>query len=185
MTPAPTTLFFLCGLPFAGKSTLARALAAHTGARRIALDDINTERGLGLNGAPISPDQWDATYAEVYRRIEEALASGNSVVYDETCFLRSLRDTVRAIVTRAGARSQLIWVTTPEVTARARWLSNRQTGSRFDVRDEDFAQIVTRFEPPTPDECALRYDGASSPEWWLSQMRLISGDEHPQRDDAW
>lgn len=166
MPPNPPTLYFLCGLPFAGKSTLARALAAHTGARHIALDAVNTERGLGLDGAPITPDQWDATYAEVYRRIEEALAAGDSVIYDETCFLRAQRDAVRA-----GARSQLIWVITAEAAARARLLANRQTGARFDVRDDNFAQVATGFEPPTPDERALRYDGASPPEAWLAGLR--------------
>jgi predicted kinase len=166
------TLYFLCGLPFAGKSTLARALAAHTGARHIALDAVNTERGLGLDGAPITPEQWDETYAEVYRRIEEALAAGGSVIYDETCFLRAQRDAVRAIATRTGVRARLIWVTTPEPIARARLLANRHTGARFDVRDDNFELVATRFELPTPDERPLRYDGASSPEEWLARMGL-------------
>lgn len=108
MSHSPTTLYFLCGLPFAGKSTLARALAARTQARHIALDAVNTERGLGLDGATITPEQWDQTYAEVYRRIEAALAAGDSAISDETCFLRAQRDAVRAIAARAGARCQLI-----------------------------------------------------------------------------
>ncbi len=170
MTPAPPTLYFLCGLPFAGKSTLAHALAAHTGARHLSLDAINTERGLGIDGAPITPQQWGETYAEVYRRIAEALTAGDSVIYDETCFLRSQRDAVRAIAAQTGACAQLIWVTTPEGAARARWLTNRQTGARFDIRDDNFEQVVTRFEPPTPDERALRYDGASPPEAWIARI---------------
>lgn len=170
MTFTRPMLFFLCGLPFAGKSTLARALAAQTGARHISLDAVNTERGLGLDGAPITREQWDTTYAEVYRCIEEALVAGDSVIYDETCFLRSQRDTVRAIAARIGAHARLIWVTTPETTARARLLDNRQTGARFDIRDDNFAQVVTGFEPPTPDERALRYNGASSPEAWLVRI---------------
>jgi predicted kinase len=168
----PPSLYFLCGLPFAGKSTLARALAALTGARHVALDAINTERGLGLDGAPITSEQWDETYTEAYRRIEEALAAGDSVVYDETCFLRAQRDRVRAIAARTSAHAQLIWVTTPEEVARERLQANRQTGARFDVRDDNFAQVVTRFEPPTPDERALRYDGAGPPQEWLARMGL-------------
>lgn len=93
------------------------------------------------------------------------------MIYDETCFLRAQRDAVRAIAARTGARAHLIWVTTPESIARARLLGNRRTGARFDVRDDNFTQVANRFEPPTPDERALRYDGASSPEAWLAALR--------------
>lgn len=168
----PGTLIFLCGLPFAGKSTLARVLVARTGATYIALDAVNSERGVGLNGSAITPAQWDASYAEVYRRLEEALLAGERVVYDETCFLRAQRDAIRAIAGRAEASAQLIWVTVPEAIARARWLANRQSGERYDVRDEDFAQVVTRFAAPTPDEKPLRYDGSIPAEEWLAMVDL-------------
>ncbi|HEX9037633.1 MAG TPA: hypothetical protein VF808_11650 [Ktedonobacterales bacterium] len=41
MPAAAPVLTLLCGLPFAGKSTLARLLAGRTGARLIVLDAIN------------------------------------------------------------------------------------------------------------------------------------------------
>jgi hypothetical protein len=43
----PSIVSTLCGLPFAGKSTVARQLAAELGAPIVRLDDINAERGLG------------------------------------------------------------------------------------------------------------------------------------------
>lgn len=174
MVTEPPTLVFLCGLPFAGKSSLARALAARTGARLISLDGINDERGLGLDGADITPEQWDVTYAMAYQRVAESLAAGESVVYDETNFLRSQRDAVRAIAAHAGVTARLIWVTTPEVNARARWLANRRSHARFDVRDQDFAYVATRFEAPSSDENPLRYDGASPPAIWLAVAELIA-----------
>ena len=167
------TLTFFCGLPFAGKSTLARVLAARTGARLIALDAINGERGLGLDSKTISPEDWDITYATAYQRVAEALAASVPVVYDETNFLRSQRDAVRAIADRAGATARLIWVTTPNAIARARWLANRQTGARFDVRDDDFNYVAARFEEPEPYEDAVHYDGAQEPDEWLAAVGLI------------
>ena len=167
------SLILLCGLPFAGKSTLARVLAARTGARLIALDSINGDRGLGLDGADITPEQWDATYAEALRRIAESLAAGEPVVYDETSFLRAGRDAVRAVAAQAGVPARLIWVATPEATARARWRANRQSGARNDVRDADFELVATRFEEPDADEDALRYDGATDAEAWLRAVGLI------------
>jgi predicted kinase len=141
----------------------------------IALDAINGERGLGLDGVGITADQWDASYAEAYRRVGETLLAGHSLIYDETCFLRAQRDAVRAIAARAGVRCRLIWVVTPEATVRARWLANRAAPARYDVRDGDFTHVVTHFEPPTSDERPLRYDGASPPEAWLARMGLIGG----------
>lgn len=166
------TLFFLCGLPFAGKSTLARALVAHTGARLISLDAVNDERELGQHGAPITPAQWDETYSRAYRRVEESLVAGQSVVYDEACFLRGQRDAVRAISSQADAHAVLIWVSTPLEVAHARWRANRVNPIRPDVRDEDFAQVVGRFEPPGMDESPLRYDGSPAPEIWLPAMGI-------------
>jgi predicted kinase len=174
MENPPLRLTFLCGLPFAGKSSLARVLATHTGARLISLDGINDERELGLAGEDISPDQWDVTYAIAYQRVAATLAAGESVIYDDTNFLRAQRDAVRAIAAHAGATARLIWVTTSEATARARWLANHQSGARFDVRDQDFAYVATRFAAPSPDEDALRFDGASAPESWLTAIGLIS-----------
>jgi hypothetical protein len=43
-------LYILCGSPFAGRSTLARALVAATGCESVALDAINSEYGAGLRG---------------------------------------------------------------------------------------------------------------------------------------
>lgn len=173
MPATAPTLTVLCGLPFAGKSTLARVLATRTGARLIALDAINGERGLGLDGQDISPEQWDATYAEALRRIGESLAAGESVIYDETSFLRAGRDAARIVAARAGVTARLIWVTTSEATSRARWQANRRSGIRNDVRDEDFAHVVTGFEEPAPDEEPLRYDGVSPAEAWLRSVGLL------------
>jgi hypothetical protein len=59
----------MCGLPFAGKSTAARALQLRTKAVLVQLDMINAERGLGLDGSAISQEEWTRTYAEAYRRL--------------------------------------------------------------------------------------------------------------------
>lgn len=58
-----------CGLPVAGKSSLAAAQRSVYGYGVIARDAINHERGLGINAAPIDARQWDETYAEGYRRL--------------------------------------------------------------------------------------------------------------------
>jgi predicted kinase len=98
MSPGETSdpvLYILCGLLFSGKSTLARVMAAATGCMLVELDAIDSERGLGLAGAPITSQQWDETYREAYHRIALALIAGQSVLFDATNYTRAQRDDLR------------------------------------------------------------------------------------------
>lgn len=160
-------LYVMCGLPFAGKSTLARMLAGTFGWTYISMDTINDELGQGLDGAAISAEGWDATYSEAYRRVGAALAASEIVIYDAPNHLRAQRDDLREIAAQHRAEVIVILVAVPAELAMERWRHNRQTGQRFDVRDEDFMHVVERFEPPTTHEHALRYDQSVPLEDWL------------------
>ena len=165
MSSVPTPcLHILCGLSFAGKSTLARQLVGWSQGKLalVTLDAINGERGLGLDGRRIPPAEWDITYAEAYQRISALLAEGRSVIFDAVSFTRSQRDELRALAALSGAATQVIYVTTPEAIARERLHRNRASRARADVRDDDFALVVDNFEPPDPDESPLLYDGTAS-----------------------
>lgn len=170
MDAAPQRLFVLCGLPFAGKTTLARALVARFGWTLIRIDTINDERGLGLHGSAITPEQWSETYVMAFGRLGDALRRGETVVFDAVSFTVSQRDDVREIAGQHNVPTIVLYVTTGEAQARERWQRNRQERGRHDVRDEDFANVVDNFEPPIDRETTLRYDGASLPEEWLTQV---------------
>lgn len=144
-------LYILCGLPFAGKSTLAAAV----GAELVSLDAINTARGVGLAGRAISPAEWAASYAEADRRIGQALSVGRSVVSDAAHFTRAERDHTRTIAHRYGAATCLLYLPISPHEAHRRWLANRVRRSRPDVRDEDFWPVVTHFEPPDDEPDVL------------------------------
>lgn len=149
-------LHALCGLPFAGKSTVAAELASEVGAPIVRLDAINAERGLGLNAEPIPEDEWDRSYAEAYRRLDQTLASGNSVIFDHVNFTRAERDRLRHIAAKRGARVQIVYVSVAVDEARRRLLANRETRARYDVRDDDFEHVVTHFEPPDNETDVIR-----------------------------
>ena len=165
----PARLYILCGLPFAGKSTLALALAGRFGWVIISIDAINHELGLGLNGEPMALEQWDETYAEAYHRLSEALAAQQTVIFDAVSYTRAQRDELRAIAAQHGASTCVIYLDTPADVCRGRWLANRATGARYDVRDEDFEHVVTRFEPPAALEKTLVYDHAEAAQVWIER----------------
>src|SRR3954452_1637274 len=162
-------LILMCGIAFAGKTTLARTIAAQCRWQYISLDVVNTERGVGIDGQAIPPHEWEQTYAEAYRRVAETLRSGQSVVYDETNFLRAQRDQLRTIAAIYRAHTYVVYVATSEAEARRRWQHNRITQERGDVRDDDFAHVVQRFEPPAADECVIRYNPDIPANIWIRQ----------------
>ena len=66
--------------------------------------------------------------------------------------------------------AKVIFVDVPESVARERWLKNRRTGNRFDVRDDDFAQVVDNFQSPTDEEDVIRYDQTLPLSEWVDQV---------------
>jgi predicted kinase len=168
--PTMAQLYIVCGLPFAGKTTLAKALEQRLGFTRIDLDQINTALGVGLDGSPISPKEWDRTYAESYRQLGVALAAGQSVVYDATNFTKAQRDHLRAIANALNAPARVIYVALSEAEARLRWLSNRATHERYDVRDEDFELVATHFEPPIAEEQVIYYYPSQPLDDWIHTL---------------
>ena len=180
MSPTSTQsvrLIILCGLPFAGKSTLAEALRQRFGWSVIAIDAVNHERGLGANAAPITLEQWDATYADAYRRLQEALDGGNTVVFDAVSFTWAQREDLRAIAAKRGASPLVIYLDTSASVCRERWLANRRTGARYDVRNEDFEHVVAHFEPPVPDERSVVYDQSAPPDGWIERIFASSAEK--------
>ncbi len=162
-------LYILCGLPFAGKTTLAKAVERQLGFARVDMDAINTARGVGLHGKRISPEEWDRTYAESYRQLDEYLKAGQSVLFDAANFTKAQRDHLRTIATKQEASSQVIYLDIPESEARQRWKHNRVTYQRYDVRDEDFDHVATYFEPPAQEEQVLCYHPSQSLDEWIQR----------------
>lgn len=165
-------LYLLCGLSFAGKTTLAKALEQRFDFARVDIDAINTRRGVGLSGEPVAQDDWDKTYAEGFKELEAYLREGRSVLFDDANFMRAQRDFLRTIAAKYDASTHVIYLDVSATEARERQLRNRATRQRYDVRDDDFAHVVTNFEPPTPDEHVLRYNPLQSVDEWVEQVFL-------------
>ncbi|MEV1009139.1 AAA family ATPase [Streptomyces sp. NPDC049881] len=92
-------LVIICGLPAAGKKTLARALARRTGGVHLRVDTI--EQAIvrsGLAAQPLGP----AGYAVAYALAEEHLRQGLTVIAESVNPLAVTRDAWRDVAGRAG-----------------------------------------------------------------------------------
>lgn len=162
-------VFMLCGTPFSGKSTLARALAERFDLEHIEIDQVHVERGvLAHEGNYLDERDWLVAFQTSYRRLMRLLDQGRSVVWDATSYYRAQRDRVRRVAEAHRARVALIYLDTPAEVTRARIDRNRVVRSRWDIPDDDFTSISLAMEPPGDDERPIRYSPEFPIDEWMT-----------------
>jgi hypothetical protein len=164
------TLVVICGLSFAGKSTLARAITERLGFVEVDVDEV----GAGLYGLAVGDPaaldglDFDRIYDAADREIARLLTSGVSVVDASRNFTRAERARARQLAEGANARVVTVFVDTPVGVARQRREDNRTSGSRRDITDDQFEEIVRVFQPPTEEERPLVFNVNDDVESWTA-----------------
>jgi len=148
-------LVLVGGTPGTGKSTVADAIGRRLGWAVLRSDEVRKEAAgissLERAGAPFGAGIYDAastaaTYAELLRRAEIAMAHGESVVLDATWGSEELRARARELAGAARAEITEVRCDCPPAVADAR-LTARGRGGR-DASDADAgiaARLRTRF----------------------------------------
>ncbi|MEM8817196.1 MAG: ATP-binding protein [Pseudomonadota bacterium] len=164
------TVFATCGLAFSGKTTLAKLLAETLSIPRVNLDQINAERGLH-GGKGMTDAQWEESSAIAAERLKSILASGQSLVLDDTLSHRFLRDRYRDAATEAGADFVLLFVDTPLAEIAERMEKNRKQPSRHDVSGDVFTAHRDSFQRPTEDEQPIHFKSTSDIDRFLASVK--------------
>lgn len=153
------TLYILCGLPFAGKTTLAKELVKRFGFLRVDIDEIKHELGFGnKNDDELLQSEWNNIYQEAYKRVKNNLAAGKTVINDTGNFTRHERDVLRKIADTLGIRSMVIYLDIPVTVVKKRWLENKKTKERFDISEQSLDITTQELQLPTADEHVIYYD---------------------------
>ena len=135
-------LLLTCGLPGAGKTSLARELSTEREAVRLTKDEW--QRALG--SSPWDRDVGERIERELWRLAQELLRLGVSVVLDFGLWARTERDELRIAARDLGVGVELHYIGIP--------------------LDELWRRIETRNSaPPWVDEPISR---ANLEEWWNS-----------------
>lgn len=151
-------LYIFCGIPFSGKTTLAKVVEKTLQYKRIDLDEVKFGLfGRDIKDSEINQEGWDKVYQEMYKRIKESLAKGKTVIHDTGNFTRHERDLVRKIADKLGIVAITVFVDTPKEVVKDRLLQNRKTNHRFDVTDEDFESTIKEMEMPEKSEKHIVY----------------------------
>jgi len=143
------TLFLVCGLPGAGKTTHACGLETERGAIRLCPDEWMQALGIDLYDeaarARIEALQW--------RLAQQLLVHGVSAIIEWGTWGRSERDALREGARALGARVELHYLSAPAEVLferiQRRWMENPA------IERADLEKWVARFEEPTEEEMAL------------------------------
>ncbi len=142
-------LYIFCGIPFSGKTTIAKRLEKKLGFVRIDLDDIKFSLfGNAITDDQVDQDGWNNVYQKMYGEIENNLKQGKTVINDTGNFTKHERSLVKNIGDKLGIEVIEVFIDTPVKVAKERWLKNKDTRKRFDVSEEDSNSAITEMEPP-------------------------------------
>ncbi|MFC7096896.1 AAA family ATPase [Halobaculum marinum] len=135
-------LVVVCGLPGAGKTTVAEAVAERLDATLLRTDVVRKE----LFPEPAyTSDESRRTYEAVFDRADETLATGESVVLDGTFRRSRRRERARSLARGHDAPFRLLKVACDEAVAKARIRSREGDASDADVEVYDI--LREEFEP--------------------------------------
>ncbi|MFV0534128.1 MAG: AAA family ATPase [Cumulibacter sp.] len=152
------TLHLLMGLPGAGKSTLARALAEVTDAQLLSSDEMR--KSMFIKPC-FSQDEHDRLYGIIDHNLEHLLGFGYDVIYDANLNRKHHRQEKYDIAKKYDATVRLWWVTTDRELAKERRINEQD--SLLLPKDETSAEMFDRIadilEEPAPEEPTTKIIG--------------------------
>lgn len=148
-----TRLMLTCGLPGAGKTTLARQLAADRGAVRLSKD----EWLWALGSSPWDTATGDRIERELWRLAQELLHLGLSVVVDFGLWARVERDEMRSVARDLGVGVELHYLDAPadELWRRIETRNSAPSWDDEPISRADLDQWLAVFQAPDSAELAL------------------------------
>lgn len=147
------TLVLLCGLPGAGKSTLAKKLAQEMPAIIMCPDEECIELGISLFDekakSEVEANQW--------RQALKLAKKGQNVVLENGFWSRQERDKLRKEAHTAGLKIKLIYlkVTLDELWRRVEERNVGQNIPEAAISYEHMKDYSSLFQPPTAAEIRL------------------------------
>ena len=146
-------LILTCGLPGAGKTTLARQLAAERNAVRLTKD----EWLWAIGSSPWNRLTGEKVERELWRFAQEILSLGLNVVLDFGLWARIERDEMRTVARGLGVGVELHYLDVPadELWRRIETRNFEPPWVSAPIRRADLDEWLSVFQVPDAGELAL------------------------------
>lgn len=157
------TLHLMCGLPCAGKTTLAKALERTHSALRLTPDAWH----MRLFGQDLGEETHDARHHLIETMLWEVAARvvtiGVDAILDFGFWSQIERETYRLWAEELGASSELHFLDTPEEVLLVRLAARNAhlPPDTFPIPEAQLKAWLQLFEPPTQEELKRREVGST------------------------
>jgi predicted kinase len=142
-------LYLLCGLSFAGKSTLARRLAAPLNAVIVEADDyIAVVRPNTLSKL----DEWRAIQKLARGKAQELLEAGMNVIFDDLMVDPRDRVEMEQLAQQCGAKFCTIFLNTSPELVRWRQQQQSPTPEQQAIYDQHTELLLSQLIPPPREQ---------------------------------
>jgi len=152
------TLHLMVGLPFSGKTTLARILERECSALRLTPDEWH----VCLFGQDAREPEHDARHslieAMLWNVASRALELGINVILDFGFWAREEREDFRSRAKQLGASSEVHFLDVPEdeLMRRLAVRNSQLSQASFHISEDMMKPWIAFFQKPTPDELERR-----------------------------
>ncbi|MCK5018002.1 MAG: AAA family ATPase [Candidatus Peribacteraceae bacterium] len=137
-------LILVCGLPGAGKSTIARKIAEKTSSYVFNTDVIRKQL---VDNPSYTEEEKEKVYNLLFEMTEKFLITAKNVVVDGTFHSNDLRKKIKEIATRTKSEFHLIEVVCSEKIVKDRMEIRKTRPSVSDADFEVHQKIKQKFEP--------------------------------------
>ncbi|HEY1074493.1 MAG TPA: AAA family ATPase [Patescibacteria group bacterium] len=161
-------LYILCGLPYSGKTTLAKSLIRKLGCAYVSIDVIRDQLGFSWEeNHKVTADNWRQIFKASYQDMRNKLGRGQSVVFDSTNHDFDSREKLRTYAAGVGADAKVIFIDVPVNVIWKRWEENQNLKTRSHIAKELVEWTIDHFEKPENSEQVIRYEFPEDGEAWV------------------
>lgn len=161
----------LCGLPYAGKTTVGRAIATITRFPHFPIDDVIRDFGLTQEESDM---HWREIVDEHGQRLLTGLRQRGGVIDDRVHLTPSEREEKRRFSRQNNAEPVLVYVVASEETILSRWEENKNNPTRNHLSEQRLRMFLDTFEPPNNGEEHIIFrSGVDDVPRWIREQGVL------------